>query len=538
MSTTAVRTEPPARAPDIEWGMPSRLIASFSGTAGLAVKVVLLAILNAIAVWAAIILARQDKWLALVVLAAATLAIDLIYLSKRAGAVPLKFLIPGTVFLIAFQVLPVLYTINVAFQEYAVGHIITKAEAVTAIEENSLAQPDNGKTYLMAPAKDSSGKLVLVLVEDQSGKAFVGTPTGLEPLASDKVKVDDVGLITGAEGYKLLKGQELVNADTALSNYLIPLENGAAVHAEGLDTALELRPTLRYDEGASTFTRIEDGVVFKDNGRGSFVAANAEELEPGWRTYKGFANFTSIATDPLIRKPFLRVLVWTIAFATITVLASFFIGLFLAIALDKPGLRFSKVYRGLIFVPFAIPGFLVLLIWAGLLNDDFGVVNQVLHLHVPWLFDPWWAKVSVIMVGVWMSVPYFFLVSLGSLQSIPTELVEAARVDGAGAWQVFRKITMPLLLVAVTPLLIASFAFNFNDFGKIYLLTGGGPQAEDQSIAGSTDILISYTYKLAFAAGKGTDYGLAAALSLVIFVIVAAISAAAFWRSRSLEEMR
>jgi arabinogalactan oligomer/maltooligosaccharide transport system permease protein len=180
----------------------------------------------------------------------------------------------------------------------------------------------------------------------------------------------------------------------------------------------------------------------------------------------------------------------------------------------------------------------VLLIWAGLLNDDFGVVNQVLHLHVPWLFDPWWAKVSVIMVGVWMSVPYFFLVSLGSLQSIPTELVEAARVDGAGAWQVFRKITMPLLLVAVTPLLIASFAFNFNDFGKIYLLTGGGPQAEDQSIAGSTDILISYTYKLAFAAGKGTDYGLAAALSLVIFVIVAAISAAAFWRSRSLEEMR
>jgi arabinogalactan oligomer / maltooligosaccharide transport system permease protein len=537
MSTTAVRTKPPAAAPDIQWGMPSRLIASFSGTGGLVVKLVLLAILNAIAVWAAIILARQDKWLALVVLAAATLAIDLIYLSKRAGAVPLKFLIPGTVFLIAFELVPILYTINVAFQEYAVGHIITKGEAVQAIEENSLAQPDNGKTYVMAPAKASSGKLVLVLVEDQSGKAFIGTPEGLQPIASDKVKLDETGLITGAEGYSLLKGQELVAADTALSNYKVPTENGAAVRAEGLDTALELRPTLRYDGRAATFTRIKDGVVFKDNGEGSFVAANGEELEPGWRTYKGTANFSSIATDPLVRKPFLRVLAWTVAFATITVLASFFIGLFLAIVLDKPGLRFSRLYRGLIFVPFAMPAFLVLLIWAGLLNDDFGVVNHVSHLHVPWLFDPWWAKVSVILVGVWMSVPYFFLVSLGSLQSIPNELVEAARVDGAGPWQVFRKITLPLLLVAVTPLLIASFAFNFNDFTKIYLLTGGGPPAEDQSVAGSTDILISYTYKLAFSAGKGTDFGLAAALSIVIFVIVATISAAAFWRSRTLEEM-
>jgi arabinogalactan oligomer/maltooligosaccharide transport system permease protein len=539
MATTAVRTEPPAAAPDIKWGMPSRLIASFSGTAGLAVKLVLLAIMNAIAVWAAIILAQQDKWPALVALAAATLAIDLIYLSNRAGAVPLKFLIPGTVFLIAFQIVPIAYTINVAFEKYAVGHIITKGEAVKQIEENSLAQPDNGKTYVMAPANDSSGKLVLLLVEDQSGKAFVGTPEGLEPLASDKLKLDDVGLITGAEGYTLLKGQALVNADTALSNYKVPVGNGAAVRAEGLDTALELRPTLRYENGE--FTRIKGGVVFKDDGQGSFVAANGEELEPGWRSYTGTANFTSIATDPLIRKPFLRVLVWTFAYAIIAVVASFFIGLFLAIVLDKPGLRFSTLYRALIFIPFAIPGFVTLLIWAGLLNDDFGPVNQVLghiDVNIPWLFDPWWAKVSVILVSVWGGVPYFFLVSLGALQSIPNELVEAARVDGAAAWQVFRKITLPLLLVAVAPLLVASFAFNFNNFGAIYLLTGGGPQAEDQAVAGATDILISYTYKLAFAAGKGTDYGLAAALSLVIFVIVGGISAAMFWRTRALEEVR
>jgi arabinogalactan oligomer / maltooligosaccharide transport system permease protein len=536
MSTTAVRTDPPAAAPDIEWGMPSRLIASFSGTVGLIVKLVLLSIVNAVAGWAAIILARDDKWIAFAVLLAATLAIDAVYLAKR--TVPLKFLVPGTVFLIAFVAVPIAYTVNVAFQQYSVGHIITKGEAVPAIEQNSLAQPPDGKTYGMTPARDASGNLVLLLVDDQTGDAYVGTTKGLQPLAEGQFSLDDTGLVARAQGYTPLKGEALIAADTALANIVVPTGTGAAIRAEGLGAANELRPTLRYDEAAGTFTRIEDGVVFMDNGRGSFVAANGEEIEPGWRTYKGFRNFTSIATDPLIRNPFLRVLAWTLVFATLTVLASFFIGLFLAIVLDKPGMRFSRVYRGLIFVPFAVPAFLVLLIWAGLLNDDFGVVNNVLHVHVPWLFDPWWAKVAVILVGVWMSVPYFFLVSLGSLQSIPAELVEAARVDGAGPLQVFRKITLPLLLVAVMPLLIASFAFNFNDFGKIYLLTGGGPPAEDQSVAGATDILISYTYKLAFAAGKGTDFGLSAALSIVIFFIVATISASAFWRSRSLEEMR
>ena len=536
MSTTAARTEPPAAAPEVSWGVPSRLISSFSGPVGLAAKLVLLSLVNAVAGWAAIILARDGKWAALAALLAATVAIDAVYLSGR--TVPLKFLVPGTVFLLAFQAIPIVYTVNVAFQEYSTGHIITKQEAIHGIQENSLAQPADGKTYLMAPARDASGALVLLLVDDLSGQAFVGTHEGLEPLARDTLTLDDTGLITGAEGYEVLRGDELATVDTELANYVIPSGAGAAVRPEGLDVALELKPTLRYDAQTNTFTRIDDGLVFRDNGRGSFVAASGEELEPGWRTYTGTRNFTSIVTDPLIRKPFLRVLVWTIGFALVTVLVSFFVGLFLAIVLDKPGMRFQRLYRALIFVPFAVPGFLVLLIWAGLLNDDFGVVNQVFHTSIPWLFDPWWAKVSVILVGVWMTVPYFFLVSLGSLQSIPNELVEAARVDGAGPFQVFRKITLPLLLVAVTPLLIASFAFNFNDFGKIYLLTGGGPPAEDQSVAGSTDILISYTYKLAFEAGKGRDFGVAAALSIVIFFIVAAISAGTFWRSRTLEEMR
>src|SRR6185503_7207075 len=241
--------------------------------------------------------------------------------------------------------------------------------------------------------------------------------------------------------------------------------------------------------------------------------------------------------DPLVRDPFIRVFLWTITFATLCVFFSFAIGLFLAIALDKQGLLFRRSYRSLLVVPYAVPGFLSLLVWAGLLNDDFGVVNKLLHTSIPWLFDPTWAKVSVLLVSVWLTFPYFFLVSMGALQSIPGELIEAARVDGAGAFQVFRKVTLPLLLVAVAPLLIASFAFNFNNFNNIYLLTGGGPPSEDQSVAGATDILISYTYKLAFEAGKGQDYGLASAVSIAIFFVVAAISWISFSRTKSLENL-
>jgi ABC-type sugar transport system permease subunit len=116
-------------------------------------------------------------------------------------------------------------------------------------------------------------------------------------------------------------------------------------------------------------------------------------------------------------------------------------------------------------------------------------------------------------------------------------LIEAAKVDGASGWQNFRKVVLPLLLIAVAPLMIASFAFNFNNFGNIYLLTGGGPAQDNSPVAGATDILISYSYKIAFAAGKGQDYGLASAMSFVIFFIVGTISAITFSRTKALESL-
>ncbi len=548
MTTTPAQT--PATEPAFKPGLIARSIAAFSGVVGYTLKLVFLSLVNALAVWAMYVLIDHHRWPALSVVVAATAIIDWLYLLPRSWTLPAKFLIPGTVFLIGFQIIPIVYTINVAFSNYSTGHILTKQQAIGTIKINSLEPPANGRQFDFAPARDASGTLVLLLHDETSGKVYVGTHKGLTELPKSGVTLTSTGQPASAKGYTVIKGAELFALDQQLRNFDVPTTDDAAIQPQGTSVAVELKPTLRYEPKHNDFVRISDGKVFYDNGLGSFVAGNgpnAEELEPGWKTYTGFRNFGRMLHDPLVRKPFFSIFAWTFAFAASCVFFSFAFGLFLAIALDKKGMRGQRLYRTVLVIPYAIPGFLSLLVWAGLLNDDFGVVNRLFHMHVPWLFGgnvfSWlpfisWPRIAVVLVSVWLTTPYFFLVSLGALQSIPDELTEAARVDGGGAWQIFRRVTLPLLLVAVAPLMIASFAFNFNNFNNVYLLTQGGPYNSASSIAGNTDILISYTYKLAIAAGKGSDYGLASAVGIIIFFIVAGISGVSFWRSKSLETMR
>ncbi len=531
--TATARTAPGVTVP--KPSLLARALPAFSGTVGLVIKVVLLAISNAIGLWGLIGLLNNGNTVAGLCVLAATLAIDAVYLLPTRSLVPVKFLVPGTVFLIGFQLIPIVYNASVAFSNWSTGHNLTKVEAIQTIQETSLAQPPNGAFYTMTPARED-GTLVLLLVDQASGKTFVGTEEGLTPLPSADATVEN-GAITEAAGYEVLTGQGLAGIDQELAGLVVPAGGDSFVRAEGLSTALELTPTLRYDPQADTFTNIENGAVFSDNGKGAYATAGGEEIEQGWRTNVGFQNFKEIFTNPLIRDPFLSTFAWTFTYALLSVILTFFAGLFVAIALNHPGLRFQRLQRSILILPYAIPAFLSLLVWRGLLNDDFGVVNSILPFDVPWLFDSFWARVSCLLVNFWLGIPYMFLICTGALQAIPGEMTEAARVDGASGLQVFRKITLPLLLVAVAPLLIASFAFNFNNFNAIYFLTEGGPYSAEQSVAGSTDILVSYTYKVAFQTGRGGDYGLAAALSIVIFLIIGTISAITFIRTKALENV-
>jgi ABC-type sugar transport system permease subunit len=166
-------------------------------------------------------------------------------------------------------------------------------------------------------------------------------------------------------------------------------------------------------------------------------------------------------------------------------------------------------------------------------------IEDVTGWSPPFLTDPGWAKFAVILVNLWLTYPYFMLVCSGALQAIPTAIYEAAEVDGANTRQKFLSLTLPLLLVSVGPLLIASFTFNFNNFLLIEGLQRGGPPMIGTSAppVGHTDNLISYTFRFAFGAGGTRDYGFASAIAIIIFIVVGVITLIQFRLTKRLEEI-
>src|SRR5439155_7337020 len=159
--------------------------------------------------------------------------IDLVYLAPRRKTLPLKFLIPGTVFLIGFQIIPILFTIDVAFSNYSTGHILTQDQAIAAIKINSLEPPANGRQYDIAPARDSSGKLVLIMRDETGGKVYVGTTKGLTELSKSDVTIGPTGQPTAAKGYTIITGAELFALDQQLRDYKVPTTGDAAIQPQG-----------------------------------------------------------------------------------------------------------------------------------------------------------------------------------------------------------------------------------------------------------------------------------------------------------------
>ncbi|MEW8979649.1 MAG: sugar ABC transporter permease [Symbiobacterium sp.] len=256
----------------------------------------------------------------------------------------------------------------------------------------------------------------------------------------------------------------------------------------------------------------------------AFTDANLYTFRTGPKLV-GFQNFVEIFTGSF-SKAFFPVLGWNIIYALFSVLTQFTFGLFLAILLNNPHMRESNLYRAILIIPWAIPGTLAVLAWRGLLNTSSGAINVALGTlfgipPIPWLQDPLLARISVLLVNLWLGFPWFMTVCLGALQSIDTGLYEAAEIDGASPWQQFRNITFPLLTRMTVPLMISSFAHNFNNFGTAFLMTDGGPVRLSAFQAGYTDILVSVGYKLTVQQYR---YGLSAALSLLLFIIVAVIS--------------
>ncbi|MDQ3359255.1 MAG: ABC transporter permease subunit, partial [Actinomycetota bacterium] len=219
-----------------------------------------------------------------------------------------------------------------------------------------------------------------------------------------------------------------------------------------------------------------------------------------------------------------------------SVASTFLLGMALALLFNDPRLKGKGIYRSLLILPYALPIYVTALVWASMFNQDFGLINNLFGLSINWLGDPVWAKVAILTANLWLGFPYMFIVCTGALQAIPVDVKEAAAIDGANAFRTVRSVIMPLLLVAVGPLLIASFAFNFNNFGLIFLMTEGGPFEGGQSQIGSTDLFITLAYRLAIG-GTTPNFGFAAAISVFIFILVALISYQGFRRTAALEDV-
>lgn len=510
--------------------------AASGGVRTILIKLLLLGIVDAIAVYAIFILALQQDWLVLGVVALVTVVVNWIYFSRT--KLPAKYLTPGVIFLVLFQVFVLVYTGYIAFTNYGTGHNGSKEQAVSSLMAASLERVPDSPTYLVTVV-DQLGTLGL-LVTDPDGDVSVGTTE--QPLQEvDGAELEN-GKAVAVDGWTTLSFQDVIARTDEITELAVPFSddpNDGAIRTPDGSNGYLYTSTLEYDEAAGTMTDVTTGTVYTDIGTGAFVAEDGEELRPGWQITVGFDNFVRAVTDSRLAGPLVYVTLWTFAFALISVASTFFLGLFLALVFNDLRMRGRKFYRVAMILPYAIPSFLSALVWAGMMNESFGFINQVLlgGASVPWLTDPFVAKISVLIVNLWLGFPYMFLICTGALQSIPDDVNEAATVDGASPWQTFRHIKLPLLLVSVAPLLIASFAFNFNNFNVIYMLTNGGPRDTGAPIpVGYTDILISMVYKVAFT-GQNRDYGLASAYSIIIFIVVAVISIIAFRRTKSLEEI-
>jgi len=214
----------------------------------------------------------------------------------------------------------------------------------------------------------------------------------------------------------------------------------------------------------------------------------------------------------------------------------------LASILQWPHLRFKPIYRVLLILPYAVPSFISILVFRGLFNQNFGEINLILEglfgIRPEWFTNSFLARTMIVIVNVWLGYPYMMLLAMGFLQSVPEDHKKAATLEGASALRVFFTITLPQIVPPFLPLLIASFAFNFNNMVLILLLTRGGPDRPGTVIpAGETDILASFTYRMAFM-DSGTQFGLAGAITFLIFVLVGVIAYINFVALRRMVDKR
>lgn len=256
-------------------------------------------------------------------------------------------------------------------------------------------------------------------------------------------------------------------------------------------------------------------------------------------SFIGLENYKAILTGDL-RPVFIPVFIWTVIFAIGSALGTYLIGLIFAMILSNENMKERGVYKALLILPWAVPGLISMMIWQGMFNTEFGAINMILmkfHIigtKIDWLNDGSWAKAAIFIMNFWLGFPWMMNICLGALSAVDKSYYEAAEIDGATRWQKFRSITLPSITASSLPLIISSFAMNFNNFMVPYMLTTGGPARLDTPYAGATDLLGGAAYKLTVDSKR---YDWSATLSVLIFLLVGTLSIIQMKKTGAFEEV-
>jgi maltose/maltodextrin transport system permease protein len=445
-----------------------------------------------------------------------------LYVYGTAQTVAWKYLFPGVAGMLVFVAFPLLYTVQIGFTNYSSNNLLDFERAKAYLLDQAVADETQALNYSLH-TDGAALRLKLTPQEGTPGDVLVSPPLTLP--VTDPVPMQAINTTALGDALPLRDLLNYRDGLIALQLKLPDSSGGKVIRYAGLRQFGPIEGLWKNNADGS-ITRSIDNVTYTPNGAtGFFETAQGDRLQPGFKVNIGFANYSRMLFDADFRGPFVSIFIWTVIFAGLTVVFSTALGMSLAVLLEWPQLKYRALYRTLLFLPYAVPGFISILVFKGLFNQNFGEINGILNslfgIRPAWFAEPALAKTMILIVNTWLGYPYIMILCSGLIKAIPADLYEASAIAGAKPLTNFFKITVPLIAKPLTPLLISAFAFNFNNFVLISLLTDGRPDYLNTKLpAGTTDILVSYTYRIAFT-DSGQNFGLAAAISTLIFVMVA-----------------
>ena len=454
-----------------------------------------------------------------------------------------RYIFPGVATMFIFILFPLAYTVWIAFTNYSATNILTFERAKAY--HLSQTYREEGQNYRFALYGEDGDRYRLAL-QSKDGEQFLSAPLTLKrpdpkaPKEAAEATIETELTQAPPPAGEPLPVKDLVKLRGVLGNVVAHLPDGTDLRMSGMRDFSALRPLYQVlpdaegGDGEILVNRQTGERIAPDRSTGFFRKLNdageftGPGIAPGFSVFVGWKNFLRVLTDPGVQGPFMQIFVWTLVFSFLSVIFTLAIGMVLATLVQWEELRGRAVYRLLLILPYAVPAFISILIFRGLFNANFGEINVLLDslfgIKPTWFDDPTLARTMVLIVNTWLGYPYMMILCMGLLKAIPQDLYEASAMDGSDFIRDFFSITVPILMKPLTPLLIASFAFNFNNFVLIQLLTNGRPDIIGaQTPAGTTDLLVTYTYRIAFE-GSGQDYGLASAIATLIFLMVGALA--------------